>query len=304
MGDGEDEWEGRVRCGTKTVVAQSEMVAHYSFQISRLRFHCLRRECTVGPRQEHTSQPRFCQADITVPAVQVPAELLCGIATAVNTEASPPSLTRLVKTRVGLPNAAFHEVSTVGYFTQYPPPNWTCFAYPPLRPLSRTHHDSFQSYNSKMATKELSLRDKQIGVVVSVLAMHFRPSANAGLAASIKRILNLNHNVEAEEADDANADGSLRNTASAILSSDGEPIWKVLVFDDLGRDVISSVLRVSDLRSMGVTMHMSVFQFPNPLTWIGHAYDFYIGTSELRATPSLMSRSYILPSRRHRTYRP
>jgi hypothetical protein len=30
----------------------------------------------------------------------------------------------------------------------------------------------------------------------------------------------------------------------------------VLVFDDLGRDVISSVLRVSDLRELGITMHM------------------------------------------------
>lgn len=44
--------------------------------------------------------------------------------------------------------------------------------------------------------------------------------------------------------------------ATSIVNEDGEPIWKVLVFDDLGRDVISSVMRVSDLRSMGVTMHM------------------------------------------------
>jgi hypothetical protein len=43
-----------------------------------------------------------------------------------------------------------------------------------------------------------------------------------------------------------------------ILDSDGNPIWKVLVFDDFGRDVVSSVLRVSDLRTMGVTMHKSV----------------------------------------------
>ena len=86
------------------------------------------------------------------------------------------------------------------------------------------------------------------------------PQTDTGLVASIKRILNLNHNIETDEADDGNAnpDSNLHNKTSAILSSDGEPIWKVLVFDDLGRDVISSVLRVSDLRSMGVTMHMSV----------------------------------------------
>ena len=74
--------------------------------------------------------------------------------------------------------------------------------------------------------------------------------------ASIKRILNLNHDLGANDAEDANANGGIRSTSAQILTSEGDPIWKVLVFDDLGRDVISSVLRVSDLRSMGVTMHM------------------------------------------------
>lgn len=35
-------------------------------------------------------------------------------------------------------------------------------------------------------------------------------------------------------------------------------IWKVLIFDNLGRDVISSVLRVNDLFKNGVTVHMLV----------------------------------------------
>jgi hypothetical protein len=43
---------------------------------------------------------------------------------------------------------------------------------------------------------------------------------------------------------------------TSILSPDGDPIWKVLVFDNLGRDVISSVLRVNDLRAWGVTIHL------------------------------------------------
>lgn len=42
----------------------------------------------------------------------------------------------------------------------------------------------------------------------------------------------------------------------SLLNEEGEPVWKVLVFDDLGRDVISSVLRVNDLRSKGVTIHL------------------------------------------------
>jgi hypothetical protein len=76
-------------------------------------------------------------------------------------------------------------------------------------------------------------------------------------SASLKKILNLNETVETSETEEAHANG-LHAPVAPILDADGNPIWKVLVFDDLGRDVISSVLRVSDLRSMGVTMHMSV----------------------------------------------
>ena len=31
------------------------------------------------------------------------------------------------------------------------------------------------------------------------------------------------------------------------------------MFDDLGRDIISSVLRVNDLRGFGVTIHLLVY---------------------------------------------
>lgn len=65
----------------------------------------------------------------------------------------------------------------------------------------------------------------------------------------------MNDPVDANDNDDSQTNGTVA-TSAPILTAEGEPIWKVLVFDDLGRDVISSVLRVSDLRSMGITMHM------------------------------------------------
>ncbi|RMY33809.1 hypothetical protein D0865_14358 [Hortaea werneckii] len=76
--------------------------------------------------------------------------------------------------------------------------------------------------------------------------------------ASIKRILNLNHTVE--DNDDDQASGGLLPQSTPILNDDGEPIWKVLVFDNLGRDVISSVLRVKDLRGWGITIHLNINQ--------------------------------------------
>ncbi|KAL2196185.1 Sec1-like protein [Corynascus similis CBS 632.67] len=87
-----------------------------------------------------------------------------------------------------------------------------------------------------MAARGSSLRDKQI--------------------VSIKKLLNLNEPYEPNENDDTTSNGLA--VPAAPISKDGTPIWKLLVFDDFGRDVISPVLQVSDLRSMGVTMHMHI----------------------------------------------
>ncbi|OTA93960.1 hypothetical protein M434DRAFT_395190 [Hypoxylon sp. CO27-5] len=81
--------------------------------------------------------------------------------------------------------------------------------------------------------------------------------------ASLKKILNLNEDLDQKDEDDSHANGLA--PAGPILTANGEPIWKVLVFDDLGRDVISSVMRVNDLRSMGVTMHMHIAANRHPI---------------------------------------
>ena len=87
--------------------------------------------------------------------------------------------------------------------------------------------------------------------------------ANLAIAA-IERILNLNKTLpQTTDAahEEAHANGLLHQS-TPILGADGEPIWKVLVFDNLGRDVISSVLRVNDLRSWGITIHLYVSCWP------------------------------------------
>jgi hypothetical protein len=53
--------------------------------------------------------------------------------------------------------------------------------------------------------------------------------------------------------------GSEQYTASASKTNENgneEIIWKVLIFDQFGQDIISSVMRVNDLRDNGVTVHM------------------------------------------------
>lgn len=77
--------------------------------------------------------------------------------------------------------------------------------------------------------------------------------------ASIQKVLNLNHDINQSSeshADSSVPSGKAQQQSALFLDPDGEPIWKVLVFDNLGRDVISSVLRVNDLRALGVTIHL------------------------------------------------
>ena len=42
------------------------------------------------------------------------------------------------------------------------------------------------------------------------------------------------------------------------IMKDDEPIWKVLILDKTGMAIVSSVLRVADLRARGVTIHLSL----------------------------------------------
>lgn len=78
------------------------------------------------------------------------------------------------------------------------------------------------------------------------------------LLASIQKLLNLNHDTQPIEDNtiDQSGSGGLISHSTPILNEDGDPIWKVLVFDKMGRDVISSVLRVNDLRAWGITIHL------------------------------------------------
>lgn len=46
--------------------------------------------------------------------------------------------------------------------------------------------------------------------------------------------------------------------AHALKSSAVDLAWKVLIYDELGQDIISPLLTVKELRDLGVTLHVSV----------------------------------------------
>jgi len=70
---------------------------------------------------------------------------------------------------------------------------------------------------------------------------------------ALLRALNLN-----AEDEDLGAAAQPNDQMIPGVITKGEPVWKFLVFDKMGQDVISSVLRVSDLREAGVTVHMQL----------------------------------------------
>ncbi|KAI9823134.1 MAG: Vesicle trafficking between the ER and Golgi [Thelocarpon impressellum] len=123
-----------------------------------------------------------------------------------------------------------------------------------------------------MASHHQSLRDRQV--------------------ASIERILNLNQHApnEAEPHHD-HASNGLVPQSTPILNSDGDPIWKVLVFDNLGRDVISSVLRVNDLRGWGVTIHLNINASRHPIPDVPVLYLVEPTAANLQLITSDLSRN-------------
>lgn len=109
-----------------------------------------------------------------------------------------------------------------------------------------------------MVAHQQSLRDRQVGRPPLLEAFQVIRLINISTLASLEKILNLNRSpLEPTTTNpELSAANGLIPQTSPILTSDGDPIWKVLVFDNLGRDVISSVLRVNDLRGWGVTIHL------------------------------------------------
>ncbi|KAF2643564.1 Sec1-like protein [Massarina eburnea CBS 473.64] len=111
--------------------------------------------------------------------------------------------------------------------------------------------------------------------------------------AAIQRILNLNAPKQPADTDDATA---VQPANSPILSETGEPIWKVLVFDDFSRDVVSSVLRVNDLRAWGITIYLPIGTTRHMIPDVPVIYLIEPTSANLQIITSDLSRSLYSPA--------
>lgn len=53
-----------------------------------------------------------------------------------------------------------------------------------------------------------------------------------------------------------NPSGSGTSTPNSNSLTNALPVWKLLIMDTTARDVVSTSLKVQDLRNLGVTLHM------------------------------------------------
>ncbi|KAI9494686.1 Sec1-like protein [Zychaea mexicana] len=79
----------------------------------------------------------------------------------------------------------------------------------------------------------------------------------------------------------SNSEGAydVANTTTTSTELPGGVLWKTLIFDKFGQDIISSIMRVNDLRENGVTVHMLLSQDRSSLPDVPAVY-FVEPTSE------------------------
>ena len=90
---------------------------------------------------------------------------------------------------------------------------------------------------------------------------------------------------------DPDAANGLMPVFNPLLGGDDEPIWKVLVFDNLGRDVISSVLHVQDLRNFSVTIHLNLHATRHPVPDVPVIYLVQLAVENITAISADLSRN-------------
>lgn len=89
----------------------------------------------------------------------------------------------------------------------------------------------------------------------------YRPTLLQSQTSALLTLLNLNQQPSGSAAPTPSSTPGpfpRPGTPSATFEdgSQGPLVWKVLILDDLSKDIFATTLRVQDLREQGVTLHM------------------------------------------------
>jgi hypothetical protein len=105
-------------------------------------------------------------------------------------------------------------------------------------------------------------------------------------------MLNLNKPVE-PPASTVSASGKAASGLKVPAAS-GPPVWKILVLDQETKDILATVLRVQDLREIGVTLHVYVFSLLTPWLVFELVTIFDIKATSLVSTTAVRRPCHIL----------
>ncbi|KAK0465470.1 Sly1 vesicle trafficking sec1-like protein [Desarmillaria tabescens] len=93
------------------------------------------------------------------------------------------------------------------------------------------------------------------------------PTLQQAQTSALLSLLNLNNPPDNDPSTSTKSGTSLKSPAPA-----GPPIWKILVLDQQTKDVLATVLRVQDLRDVGVTLHVQLHSMRPPLPDVPAVY--------------------------------
>lgn len=99
---------------------------------------------------------------------------------------------------------------------------------------------------------------KQVRIICPQISLRSPPNIQAttlqqAQTHALLTLLNLNQPVDSPTSPlTSNKPSSAFKTPPVI----GPPVWKILVLDQQTKDVLATVLRVQDLRDVGVTLHV------------------------------------------------
>ncbi|KAI0735050.1 Sec1-like protein [Earliella scabrosa] len=88
------------------------------------------------------------------------------------------------------------------------------------------------------------------------------PTLQDSQTNALLTLLNLNNPVETPSG---SAQPVAKGPSLKVPAPSGPPVWKVLVLDQYTKDVLATVLRVQDLRDVGVTLHVQLHSNRPPL---------------------------------------
>ncbi|KAI0651970.1 Sec1-like protein [Trametes meyenii] len=96
------------------------------------------------------------------------------------------------------------------------------------------------------------------------------PTLQESQTNALLTLLNLNNPVEPSNNPVQTASKS--TSSLKVAAPSGPPVWKVLVLDQYTKDVLATVLRVQDLRDVGVTLHVQLHSNRPPLPDVPAVY--------------------------------